>query len=76
MDIGRIISHLGKIGSDVAAVQTAVSDVGVKVAAIKTDPKVMSFLAANPDVKAEIDAVSADIRTIQNAVSDLKNITK
>ncbi len=62
INFGHVISHLGRITSDVAGLAA-----DVQVA--QSDPTVKAELESAPATKALLDDISQKLRDLQNAVS-------
>lgn len=76
MNLGKIITSLTRIGSDIATVQSRLADIVKRFNSLKSNVKLKAFLDQNPDIKADVDGISVDLRDGQNAIDDLRNITK
>jgi hypothetical protein len=61
MSFFSILGHIGKAIS-------AIKDLSNRIAAFHSDPIIQAAIAASPALKAQSDAISADVRTLQDAL--------
>ncbi len=60
MNIWHVIANIGKAVN-------ALRDLSARVLAFHSDPAIQAAIAANPALKADSDAISADVRAIQDS---------
>lgn len=64
---GSFVMNIWQVFSRLPAAVAALQDLAGRILALHSDPAVVAALAADPALKAQADAISSDVRSLQEA---------